>query len=122
MNGPVPVLAAAATGLADWTRMGAAIAGLTVITVVTRGAFGFLPRSVKLTPRLERALRYAPACALAAIVAPEVFTEQGEVLWTLHNPKLWACVVAGAVFGATRSMIAMMAVGMAVFTALRLWW
>lgn len=108
--------------LGDWSFMGAAIAGLTVITVLTRGAFSFLPRSVRLTPRLERSLRYAPACALTAIIAPEVFTADGGVVWSLHNPKLWACVVAGAVFVRTRSMIAMMAAGMVVFTVLRVWW
>jgi branched-subunit amino acid transport protein len=98
----------------------AACAGLTVATLVSRGSFFMLPSRWKLPPRVERALRYAPACALAAIIAPEVLTRQGEFFIALENDRLWAAVTATIVFIATRNMLAMMAAGMAVFTVLRL--
>ena len=62
----------------DWLYMVAAIAGLTVVTVLTRGSFFMLPASVQLPGRVERALKYAPSCALAAIVAPGVLSKQGD--------------------------------------------
>ena len=34
---------------------------------------------------------------------------------------MWALLVGSVVFAKTRNMLAMMGVGMAVFTALRLW-
>lgn len=104
----------------DWLYMVAAIAGLTVVTVLTRGSFFMLPASVQLPGRVERALKYAPACALAAIVAPGVLSKQGEVTIGWGNHQMWAVVAATVVGAKTRNMLAMIAVGMGVFTALRL--
>lgn len=106
--------------LSDWTYMLIAIAGLTVVTVATRASFFMLPANVQLPARVERALRYAPACALAAIVAPGVLTRDHEVVIGWGNDQMWALLVAAAVFAKTRNMMVMMAVGMGVFTMLRL--
>ena len=104
----------------DWGYMLAAIAGLTVVTVLTRASFFMLPSRVQLPARVERALRYAPACALAAIVAPGVLTREQEIAIGWGNHQMWALLAAAAVFAKTRNMAAMMAVGLSVFTALRL--
>jgi branched-subunit amino acid transport protein len=98
-----------------------AIVGLTLVTVATRSSFFMLPQRFQLPPLLERALRFAPACALAAIVAPSVFTRDHHVYLSVHNNQMWAVLAAGAVFTWKRNMLLMMTVGMAVFTALRLW-
>ncbi len=105
----------------DWGYLAAAFAGLTVATVVTRGSFFMLPARYALPAQVERALRYAPACALTAIVAQGVLTRDHEPYLTAGNYQWWALVAAAAVFVKTRNMIAMITVGMAVFTALRLW-
>jgi branched-subunit amino acid transport protein len=104
----------------DWAYMVAAIVGLTAVTVLTRASFFLLPAGVELPERVERALRYAPACALAAIIAPGVLTRQGEVVIGWGNHPMWALLAAALVFAHTRSMLAMMAVGMGLFTVLRL--
>lgn len=106
--------------LNDWTYMLIAIAGLTVVTVATRASFFMLPAHVQLPARVERALRYAPACALAAIIAPGVLARDHEVVIGWGNDQMWALLVAAAVFAKTRNMMVMMAVGMGVFTLLRL--
>jgi branched-subunit amino acid transport protein len=95
----------------------AAIAGLGGSTLLTRSSFFVLPASVRLPAAAERALRYAPACALAAIIAPSVLVHDGSVA---VNDRLVAAMLAAAVFARTRNMLVMMAVGMAAFTALRL--
>lgn len=99
----------------------AATIGLTLVTVATRSSFFMLPERFQLPPLLERALRFAPACALAAIVAPAVFTRDHHAYLSVHNNQMWAVLAAGAVFAWRRNMLLMMTVGMAVFTALRLW-
>jgi branched-subunit amino acid transport protein len=104
----------------DWLYMVAAIAGLTAVTVLTRGSFFMLPASVHLPARVERALRYAPACALAAIVAPGVLARDGEMVIGWGNHHMWAVIAATVVGARTRNMLAMIAVGMGVFTLLRL--
>lgn len=45
---------------------------LTLIVFALRNAFLFVPASLRPRGLLERALRYAPLAALAALVAPEV--------------------------------------------------
>ena len=70
------------------------------LTFILIGLAATLPRSsfivlgsrVKLPSVVHRALRYAPAAALAAIVAPDVFLVGGDL--QPFNPKLAAAVVA----------------------------
>lgn len=107
-------------GLDDWPYMLGAIAGLVVVTVIARASFFVLPARIELPLWLERALRYAPACALAAIIAPGVLAHDRQVVITWDNRQLWALVAATVVFARTRNMLAMMVVGMGVFTVLRL--
>ena len=108
-------------GFHDTLYMGLAILGLTVVTFATRSSFFMLPTRVQLPPLLERALRFAPACALTAIVAQAVLTRDHHPYLSWHNNQMWAVLAAAAVFAYRRNMMLMMAVGMAVFTALRLW-
>lgn len=96
------------------------IVGLTAVTVVTRSAFLVLGERFKLPERVQHGLRYAPACALVALIAPEIALANGSLALAFGNPKLVAGLAAGALMVWTRSMIAAMAVGMLAFTALRL--
>jgi branched-subunit amino acid transport protein len=97
------------------------ILGLTAVTVATRGAFLILGRRYTLPERVQHALRYAPVCALVALIAPELALANGTLALSFANPKLVAGVAAAAVMVTTRNMIAAMAVGMAGFWLLRLW-
>jgi branched-subunit amino acid transport protein len=95
------------------------IAGLTIVTIVTRNFFIALGDTLRLPDRVLHALRYAPACALAGLIAPEVLMVQGALALPLTNPKLIAAVAALVVMLATRSMVWTMVVGMVVFTGTR---
>lgn len=95
------------------------IVGLTLVTVATRSAFLVLGERFALPERVQHGLRYAPACALVALIAPELVVSNGALALSLANPKLMAGLAAGGVMLATRSMMAAMAVGMLVFTGLR---
>jgi branched-subunit amino acid transport protein len=105
--------------LDDWLYMSVAIVGLTAVTFACRASFFMLRPSVELPARVEQALRFAPACALVAIIAPEVFTQDGEVLLRADNHQMWALLAGSLVFLKYRSMLVMVSVGMAVFTLLR---
>jgi branched-subunit amino acid transport protein len=93
---------------------------LTVATVLTRGSFFLLGNAVKLPPKLQHALRYAPAAALAAIVVPDMVLSGGAVSLSWMNPKLVAGIGAGLFFFATRRLLETIVVGMALFTLFRL--
>lgn len=68
-----------------------AIALIAVATVLPRGSFVLFGARARLPPALHRALRYAPAAALAALIAPDLLLDAGE--FDPVNPKL----AAGAV-------------------------
>jgi len=96
---------------------------MAIATVVTRSSFFMLGDAVKLPDWARHALRYAPAAALAAAIAPDmllVANGPGNLTLTLINPKLLAAAGAAAFFIATRHMLGTIAVGMALFTILRL--
>jgi branched-subunit amino acid transport protein len=96
------------------------IIGLTAVTIATRSFFLVLGDRIPLPERVQHALRFAPACALAALIAPEVLTVQGQLALSAANLKLLAGAVAIVTMLTTRSMIATMVIGMGVFTGLRL--
>lgn len=98
-----------------------ALVGLTAATFITRAGFLLLGDRVSLPGWLERALRYAPACALAAIVVPELVYAQGRLNLSFENFRLLAACAAAAYFTFTRQLLGTILVGMAVYTALRLW-
>ncbi|TDF66075.1 AzlD domain-containing protein [Cupriavidus sp. L7L] len=97
-----------------------ALVGMAVVTVLTRALFLMAGEHVSVPDRIQRALRYAPAAALAAIILPDLMTWQGHFTVALSNYKLVAGVVATAFYLLTRRMVGMIAVGMAIYTVLRL--
>ena len=93
---------------------------LTVATVIDRSAFWLIGHHINLPKRVQEALRYAPACALAAIVVPDLFIENNQISLSLVNPKLVAGTLATLFFLWRRDMLLTILLGMGIFTAMRL--
>ena len=86
---------------------------------------GSMPRPADASVTHQRsrggaALRYAPACALTALIAPEVLTQHGAWAITLANVKLIGAVVAVVTMLVTGNTLATMAIGMGAFFIARL--
>lgn len=64
-------------------------------TTLPRASFIILGNRFAFPPTIQKALRYAPAAALAAIVVPDVAIVSNEV--HVLNPKLAAAIVAAVV-------------------------
>ena len=93
---------------------------LCVATAATRSSFWLIGHRVSIPPRVQEMLRYAPACALAAIIGPDFLIDpQGGLQFTLANPKLLAGLAAFAFYVWRRNMLLTILFGMLVFTALR---
>jgi branched-subunit amino acid transport protein len=106
--------------MADW-EIWIVIAVLGVATACTRSAFWLIGHRVTIPPRVQEMLRYAPACALAAIVAPDVMLGQhGELQLDPWNPKLLAAIAALGYYLWRRNMLQTIVFGMIAFTLLRL--
>jgi branched chain amino acid efflux pump len=98
----------------------AAIAGLVVITVVTRAFFFIAEREIPIPRWLRQGLRYAPLAALTAVVIPEVVMAQGRLIGTWHDARLYAAAAGAAYFWRRRGILGTIVVGMAVLLSLRL--
>lgn len=96
------------------------IAGLGVITLVTRSFFLLPERELPLPEWLQRGLRYAPLAALAAVLLPETVMRDGHLVATLADARLPAVAAATAAYFWRRSVLDTIAVGMMVFLPLRL--
>jgi branched-subunit amino acid transport protein len=99
---------------------GIAIAGLAVITVVTRAFFFISRREIPFPPWLMQGLRYAPLAALAAVVVPEIVMSQGRLITTWQDARLFATAAGAAYFWWRRGILGTILTGMAVLLPLRL--
>lgn len=104
------------TSLSIWIT----VAGMALVTLVTRTIMLAFGDRIPLPERVQHALRFAPVCALTALIAPELLTEHGAWAISLANPKFVAGSIAVAVMLATRSVMATMLLGLLAFLALRL--
>ncbi|MDZ4253482.1 MAG: AzlD domain-containing protein [Sulfuritalea sp.] len=86
-------------------------------TTLPRASFIVLGGRVRLPSVLQRALRYAPAAALAAIVVPDVLVVGGD--FAPLNPKLAGVIAAVAAALLSRNPWLPFIAGMAVLLGLR---
>ena len=99
----------------------AVIGVLCVATAATRSSFWLIGHHITIPPRVQQMLRFAPACALAAIIAPDLLLDPGHgVHLALDNYKLVAALAASGYYMLRRNMLETIIVGMAAFTVLRL--
>ena len=96
-----------------------AILGLAVITVATRGFFLYPERDLPLPAWLKQGLRYAPLAALAAVVAPEIVMQQGHLITTFKDARLYATLAATVYFFWRRGILGTIITGTLVMVALR---
>ena len=107
--------------MAEW-EIWATIVVLVLATAAARSSFWLVGHHVTIPKRVQEVLRYAPVCALAAIIAPDLLMgSQEQLMLSIDNPKLVAGVAATVYCLLRKSMIETIVFGMLVFTGLRIW-
>ena len=101
-----------------WTL--ATIAGMTVITVLTRSLFFLSSKPWELPLWVARGFKYAPIAALAAVVVPEIVLTAGHLVSTWRDARLFSAVFAAAWYFWRRSLLGTILAGMAVYLPLHL--
>ena len=101
-----------------WTL--AVIAGLAVVTVITRGFFVFSSRPWRLPAWAERGLQYARIAALTAVVVPEVVMTQGQLVSTWMDARIFGAAAGMAMYFWRRDTLLTILAGMAVYLPLYL--
>ncbi len=96
------------------------IAGMTLISVLTRSFFFLSNKAWELPAWVTSGLKYAPIAALAAVVVPEIVTNGGQLIATWKDARLFAAAVALAWYFWRRGLLGTILAGMAVYLPLRL--
>jgi branched-subunit amino acid transport protein len=96
------------------------IIGLMVVTLITRSFFLLIGERMELSETFQNAIRYAPAAALVAIIAPEMFFTQGSSDLEINSPYFWGGICSIVAFWLSKSMLLTIILGMLAFTAIRL--
>ena len=95
------------------------IIGMGVITYAIRLVMIAGTGRFTLDPRLQRALRYAPAAVLSAIILPEMAQPGGVLDLSLGNERLLAGLLAMVVAWRTQNVIWTVLLGMAALWLLQ---
>jgi branched-subunit amino acid transport protein len=103
----------------DW-HIWVTLAGLAVITVITRSFFMLSDKPWPLPAWAQEALRVAPLAALVAVIAPEIFMTQGQVLTDWRDARWPAALVASCYYFWRRDILGTIVTGMAVLLPLKL--
>ncbi len=107
-------------GMTDtWTMV--TIVALACVSVITRCFFFILARDWKLPHWAERGLQYAPIAALAAVIVPEIVMQQGALISSLKDARLFGAAAGAVVFYWRKSTLGCIVGGMAVYLPLHLW-
>lgn len=99
------------------------ILGLTAVTFLTRTFFMLIGAKIPLPAAFQRAIRYAPAAALVAIIVPEMLPfdpSAPQMNFDWYSPKTWGGLAALMAYFYSRHILVTLAVGLGVFTLLRL--
>lgn len=98
------------------------IGALALATAVARSSLWLVGHRISIPKRVQEMLRFAPACALAAIIAPDILLNAGGQMQTsLANPKLLAAIAATIFYMLRKNLVQTIVFGMLVFTGFRLW-
>jgi len=97
------------------------IAGMAFVTILNRAGFILLSGKFSLPPRVQRALKYAPAGALAAIAVPDIFMSHGHIDVSFDNIRLIAGLFGFTIAVLARSTFPAIVGGMLMLHALQRW-
>jgi branched-subunit amino acid transport protein len=102
--------------------MGVVVLGLALSTLVTRTSFLVAGARLRLGQRVETALRYAPVCAVSAIIVPDIlFHGGGSLDLQPFNPRLVGALAAALWLCWSRNLVGCLATGMVAYTLARLY-
>ena len=83
----------------------ATIVVLVLATAATRSTFWLVGHHITIPKRVNEMLRFAPACALAAIIAPDLLMDGAQVQLDLFNLKLLSGIAATIFYLIRRNML-----------------
>ena len=97
------------------------LAGMCLLTYLTRASFLVFGHHLRFPPAVRAALRHVPVAVLTAIIVPLALAPNGTPQIGIDNPWLIGAVVAARVSRLSGRLLLAVAVSFAVFGLMR-WW
>ncbi len=91
-----------------------------IITYLLRFSFIALAGRFDLPVMVRRALQYAPAAVLFALILPAIFVVERSLAFHIDNERIWAGLVAAVVAWWSKNILATIVVGMLTLWLLQL--
>ncbi len=101
-----------------WTVV--TIMGMALMTILTRCFFFISSQPWALPAWIQRGLYYAPIAALAAVVVPEIVMNQGHLVTTWKDARLFAAAFGAIWFYWRKGVLGTILAGMAVYLPLHI--
>lgn len=97
------------------------ILGMAIVSYLPRALPLLLFSNMEFPPWLVKWLSFIPAAVLAALLTPDLFLHDGELLLTYRNPYLLSAIPTLLIAVKTKSMIWALVGGMGCFALVQLW-
>ena len=104
--------------MSAWQSLGV-IVGLALVTLVCRSLFLLPDREVRMPEWLREGLRYAPLAALVAVVAPEIFMSQGQLVDVPWDPRICGAAAGLTWYAWRRSILGTIFLGTGTYLLMR---
>ena len=101
------------------TDVWAVIAGMALVTYLTRAPLLMILSQRPLPPRLRLWLRLIPLAVLPALAVPLVLVDHGRLVLSIAHPPLWGAVVVLALAAWRVNLLVTVVVGVGVVAVLR---
>ena len=85
-----------------------------LVTFAIRFSLIGLADRLTLSERVKRGLKFVPIAVLSAIIFPDIFVRDNQIVTALNNPYLLSGLAAVLTAALTKNVIATMAVGLAI--------
>jgi branched chain amino acid efflux pump len=95
------------------------IAGMAIVTYLTRAPLLLALARRPLPPRVRLWLRLIPLAVLPALALPLVLVDHGRLTLSLAHPPLWGAVVVVTLAACRANLLLTVAVGVGTVAALR---
>lgn len=95
------------------------IVGMSIVSYIPRALPPFILAKTKISPVIERWLKYVPTSVFGSLVFSEIFINNKQVNFSLHNISLWTSLIVVVVAAKTKSLAKSIIVGLITFWLLK---
>ena len=95
------------------------IVGMSIVSYIPRALPPFILARTKISPVIERWLKYVPTSVFGSLVFSEIFINNNQVNFSFNNVSLWTSLVVVVVAAKTKSLAKSIIVGLITFWILK---